>query len=115
MNADLSFLIPLALTVLIETSVAVLLGIRKPKQLVLVALANIVTNPLLHLLAGAVYRTFGAQAMRAVIYIVLEPLVILAEGWIYQKRLGISHPYRVSVIMNMVTIAGGVIWTLLSH
>ncbi len=115
MNADLSFLVPLGATVLLEVLTGFLLGLRGKKELLLVVLVNVLTNPLLHLLAGGVYVLAGREWMRIAIYAVLEPLVILAEGWIYQFGLKVSHPYCMSFIMNLVSITGGVVWTLLSH
>ena len=115
MSADLSFLIPMGLTALIEMAVGYLLGIRSLKQQILIALANIVTNPLLHLLAGQVYLKFGMPVAHVLIWLVLEPLVILLEGWIYQFGLEVPHPYRISLIMNTGSIAGGLLWMFLSH
>lgn len=115
MTADLSFLIPMALTVVIEMLVGYLLGVRTVKQQILIALANILTNPLLHLIAGLLYPKLGLPAVHMLIYFVLEPLVILLEGRIYQIGLGIPHPYRISLIMNLITIAGGLLWMFLSH
>ncbi len=115
MPADFSFLIPMALTAVIEMGVGYLLGIRNVRGQLLIALANIVTNPLLHLIAGLLYLRMDLSAVHLVIYLVLEPLVILLEGWIYRMGLDMSHPYRNSLIMNAVTIAGGLLWMLLSH
>lgn len=111
MNIDLSFLIPLTATIALEVMTAILLGFRTKWQIGLVVLVNILTNPLLHLLAGLVYILAGRSLMRIAVFAVLEPLVILTEGWIYQRGLELSHPYRASLIMNLVTIIiGGVLW-----
>ena len=115
MPADFSFLIPMALTAVIEMGVGYLLGIRSARGQLLIALANIVTNPLLHLIAGLLYLRMDLSVVHVVIYLVLEPLVILLEGWIYRMGLDMPHPYRNSLILNTVTIAGGLLWMLLSH
>ena len=115
MQADISFLIPMTLTAVIEMGVGTLLGIRSARGQMLIALANILTNPLLHLIAGLLYLRMDLPAVHMVIYLILEPLVILLEGWIYRMGLNMPHPYRNSLIMNAVTITGGLLWMLLSH
>lgn len=115
MQSEFLFLVPMALTVVLEVLTAFLLGIRRPKQLLLVVLVNVLTNPLLHLFAGLLYRVLPMSVIHVLIYAVLEPLVILTEGRIYEMGLEVSHPYRVSFIMNLVTITGGLLWMLLSH
>ena len=115
MQSEFLFLVPMALTAVLEVLTAFLLGIRRPGQLRLVALVNVLTNPLLHLIAGLLYRVLPMTVIHVLIYAVLEPLVILLEGRIYQMGLDVSHPYRVSFIMNLVTVTGGLLWMLLSH
>ena len=115
MRSEFLFLAPMALTAVLEVLTAFLLGIRRPGQLRLVALVNVLTNPLLHLIAGLLYRVLPMNVIHVLIYAVLEPLVILLEGRIYQMGLDVSHPYRVSFIMNLVTVTGGLLWMLLSH
>ena len=115
MRSELLFLVPMALTAAFEVMTAFLLGIRRPRQLLLVAPVNVLTNPLLHLFAGLLYRVLPMAVIHVLIYAVFEPLVILLEGRIYQMGLDVSHPYRVSFIMNLVTVTGGLLWMLLSH
>ena len=115
MAADFSFLIPMALTAVIEMGVGYLLGIRSARGQLLIALVNILTNPLLHLIAGLLYLRMDLPAVHMVIYLILEPLIILLEGWIYRMEPDMPHPYRNSLIMNAVTITGGLLWMLLSH
>lgn len=113
MNVSLLFLRPLVLTLLFEVSASIVIGLRKPKQLLLVVLVNVLSNPLLHLSAGLLYRYLPLPAVRVMVYVILEPLVILLEGWIYAKSGIIPRPYRNSFILNVISLGGGLIWNCL--
>ena len=107
------FLVPLILTEILEGIGAVLLGIRGRKNLLLIFLANMITNPALTLCGALLYRRLSMNAVLAVIYLILEPLIILAEGKIYESYLEEKHPYRISFILNLISMIGGVLWNWL--
>ena len=115
MGNELLFLRPLVLTVMLECNGAYALGIRKPRELFLVVLVNAVTNPLLHVCAGLAGRVLSGTMLQILIYGLLEPLVILFEGWVYSKASEMPHPFRVSFILNMTSIAGGILWNCSFH
>ena len=110
---DLLFLRPLLRTVLIEAAAVWLIGIRNRKDLMLVVLVNVLTNPLLHLFARLFRMVLSGTAASVLVLAVLELLVVLAEGWIYEKGSEISHPYRISLILNMCSLTGGLLWSFL--
>lgn len=87
------FCLSLLLTLLIEGVAAVCLHIRK-KDLLLMVLVNIVTNPAAVLLS----MLFGDKKS---VQLLLETVVILVEGW-YYKKYGkeIKHGYVLSLILN---------------
>lgn len=105
-----SFLVPLALTELFELSGAYLLGIRKKRDLLLILLVNMMTNPALSLCGILLYRVFPIDTVMGIVYWLLEPLIILFEGRMYQIFLGKEHPYCLSFILNMISITGGMLW-----
>ncbi len=107
------FLVPLFLTVVLEEAGAWLLGIRERKKLVLILLVNMITNPCLTLCGALLYRQFPMHVVRIIVYALLEPLIILAEGRIYQSYLEEEHPYRISFILNLISIGGGILWNCL--
>ena len=109
---NLRFLVPLALTEVFELCGAYALGLRK-KALLLVVLVNALTNPLLNLVIALLGPGLPGNGLKLLTYGILEPLVILAEGRIYQSCLEESHPYRISVILNMGSILGGLLWNWL--
>ena len=105
------FLISLGLTLLIELSVAFLMKIRGKTELLIVALVNILTNPIVVFL---VYFTiFRAPAYRWPVEIALEILVIPAEGLIYRaaKRNGFAFPkpFLLALVCNLSSYGFGLI------
>ncbi|MCM1184274.1 MAG: hypothetical protein NC337_12960 [Roseburia sp.] len=95
----------LALTVAIELAVAVLWGVRPLRGLVLVALVNLLTNPLVVLfwwLSGIYLPALPAIAVQ----LVLEAAATAAEAGIYCSFAGepqwrIRHPVLLSVTANL--------------
>ncbi len=113
MQNDLLFLRPLVRTILIEGVLAWIIGIRNRRDLMLVVLVNAFTNPLLHLFARLFRYWISGTAKSIAVLVLLEVLVTLAEGWIYQKGSEISHPYRISLILNTGSLLGGLLWDCL--
>lgn len=99
------FAISLLLTLVFELIFAFLFGLRK-KDLLLVFLVNIMTNPAAvlcnYLLGGGFW-----------ILVMIETVVIIWEGCYYKKYgMSIRHPFLLSVISNIVSYLMGY---LLSH
>ena len=113
---EFRFLKPLLLTVGFELAGAYALGIRKPQRLILIALANALTNPLLQAAAGLTARYVCTGLLYVIIFCIYEPLIVLSEGWIYRCVLPEeSHPFRLSFILNVISLAGGFIWNIFVH
>ncbi len=97
----------LGLTLVPETAVALLCGVRK-KALILVILVNILTNPAvvyLHLLL----RSFFPLAV-PLWQIPLELCAVLTEGFCYSRTdSGIKHPWRLAVIANLCSYSLGLL------
>lgn len=104
-DIPVAMLICLVSTVLIECVLALLWKVRRPRDLVIVALVNVATNPMLvSLCYGAAYW-FGPQYYYPVMA-VLEILVFLIEGCVYGQLLPKQkHPFLLSLSLN----AGSVI------
>lgn len=94
------FCLSLLLTLLIEGVAARCLHIRK-KDLLLVVLVNILTNPAAVLFS----MLFGDKKA---VQLLLETVVILVEGW-YYKKYGkeIRHGYVLSMILNGISYGMG--------
>lgn len=97
-----TFGVSLVLTELIELTVAYLLGIRTRKSFKTLFIANIITNPLVVLIAMVVkINNFGNIRT---IYTVMEFMVVIVEGYIYSKNVGdCKHPYYLSLILNTIS------------
>ena len=76
----------LLLTTVIETVIAIIIGIRHKKDILNVILVNVVTNPLLNALQIYIGFKHGENA-RNIAIIVLEMMAFLVEGFIYYRFL----------------------------
>ena len=114
MNELSVFVKPLLLTIVFETAAAYLLGIRNRKNILLVVLLNILTNPVLVLFSLLLMYHEGVRIGRILTYAVLEPLVILTEYYFYQKYLiSKKNPFVLSLILNLISILGGLLCQML--
>ena len=110
MMSDVLFIVkPLVLTVLLEGAAGYLLGLRSRREQCVLALINGITNPLL-VLTGSIlmYRT-GIRTGMILVYAVLEPIVILAESLLFRVYLDHGQPLKLSLILNLVSILGGIL------
>lgn len=95
----------LGLTILLETLFVWACGIDEPKDLILVALCSVLTNPIVVYL---VYRwnAFDSKGM----ILILESLAIVVEGWVLRQYAStIKHPWRLALMMNVFSYFVGVI------
>ena len=103
----------LVVTVSTEVAVAGLLGFRAPRDLGIVALANLATNPAVNLLLAGVMALAHARALAdppmLAALVLLEVAATVAEWRIY--RFALPHhrgrALRVSVIANVASLAVG--------
>lgn len=112
MNLDNIFFILLyclVLTIIIEGLVAFILGLRK-KDLLITVLTNIATNPLLNAISILLLVYIGYRSYRIGV-IVMEILVVFAEGLIYKFSLDYKkiNPFILSLILNVVSYVSGLI------
>lgn len=97
------FGISLALTLILELTICYPAGMRTGKQVLLVILVNILTNP-----AAVLLNWLGAPQLP------IELAVFAAEAWIYwcfsrDDRWNISHPLLLSAIANGISWGCGII------
>ncbi|MBQ1812173.1 MAG: hypothetical protein II009_06055, partial [Erysipelotrichaceae bacterium] len=81
------FVKPLLLTLLFEAGAALCLGMRNRKDLLLVILVNILTNPPLVLLSNFLMYYLGIGRGQLFTYLILEVLVVYIEYRIYKACL----------------------------
>lgn len=103
-----SLLMSLGLTLLLEIGVALLLGLRR-KDLLVVALVNVVTNPVvvltlnLCLLSGITPPWYLVAA--------LEAAAVVTEGFLYGSCLSrkLCNPFLLSILLNAISYLGGLL------
>ena len=94
----------LILTIIIETIVALIIGIRNKRDIINVILVNILTNPLVVTLPFLAYQVINKNVYKPTLY-VLEILVLFVEGFIYHKVLIFKriNPYIISLLLNVTS------------
>lgn len=107
-NHLLSLALSLGLTLLFEIGFALILGLRKPKDLLLVFLVNVLTNPPLVLFLNLFSLRHEVPWY---LILTLETAVVLTEGFLYRKRLEYTRisPFLLSFILNFISYTGGLI------
>ncbi|MBR3973551.1 MAG: hypothetical protein IKJ99_06335 [Oscillospiraceae bacterium] len=93
------FAISLLLTLIIETTIALLWGIRSRKQILLVLLANILTNP-----AAVLLCWLGVPQLP------VELAVVLTEALVYKEPAWKIHrPVLLAIVCNVVSWGTGIL------
>ena len=102
-------LISLTLTLLFEVGVAFILKYRG-KDILNVILVNILTNPLLNSVIVTINYYCGLKT-RNICLFVLEIVVVIVEGYIYQKYLRRRkiNGFLLSFVLNLVSYGLGIL------
>ena len=101
-----SLAISLVLTLALEAVFFLLIGKRDKKDLLLLLLVNVITNPIvvLSFWLAALYANWNAR----LILIPLELFAVLAEGYYYKKHgRHFRRPYLFSLTANMISFGAG--------
>ena len=109
-SLPLTMAVCLLLTLLIESAAAAVIGIRKKRDFINVALVNIITNPVLVALTGAVSFFYGYE-IYVIFAVIGEISVLVTEGLIYRKVLIYRklNPFLVSLILNGASYLTGLL------
>lgn len=100
-------IVPLLLTIIIEGLVAGVI-LRDWRDMVVVALTQCITNPMLNLIL-VLCRGFGISDLIVVI-VLLEIVVIIIEFLIYRRNFRVENKGKslvVAVLANVVAVVGG--------
>ena len=107
------FVKPLLLTILFETGAALCFGMRDKKDLLLVILVNLLTNPPLVLISVFLMYHLGIGTGRLITYLVLEVIVVFVEYRIYKSYMSFQKdPFILSLLLNGISIWGGLLCQL---
>jgi len=103
--------ISLIATIVLEALIFFVSGKRDRKDLLLLVLVNIMTNPIVVLLY---WLASGVGLNLILMTVVLEAGAVLAEGF-YYKHYGrnFPHPFRFSIVANVFSYGVGFIVQLL--
>lgn len=116
MNLLIYFLTPLGLTIIIEVIVAFLCKIRTIRDLFVVVLAQILTNPLVNL--GVLYISFLNNAYYYGLYLfIIETLVLLTETFVYKNCLNDNKTsaFRIATYGNLASFGIGIVYVLITE
>ena len=93
-------ILSLILTLLIELTISILLGIRG-KDILKITLINLLTNVPLNIIVLILYSFMNDNIVFYLIVPLLEIIVFLIEGTYFKKlRESIISPYRLSLLLN---------------
>ena len=97
-------------TLLIEICFSLLLGVRKKSDLLIVALVNLMTNPLVVSLGFTAGFFFGST-VRIICMVFLELSAFAAEGFVYKKTLDYKkiNPFLLSLLLNTASYLSGLL------
>ena len=88
-------------TIIIEILIALIFKVRKWKDILNIALVNILTNPLVNAVPFYMNMNYGI-IYRHISLFLLEVLAIIVEGFVYKKYLNYKkiNPYLLALILN---------------
>lgn len=109
-----SLIISLTLTLIIELTILIVLGLREKNDIKVVVLANVFTNPIVVYISNCVlyFRLFNIYF---IVVAILEIFALVAEFWIYKKHLKYNKisPFKLSLIANCCSFGIGLFISLL--
>lgn len=107
MNIFLSLAVSLLLTLALELGFALLWGVER-RDYLLVALANVLTNPVVVLcyMAAASF----VPALLTPIAAVLELGAVAVEGWLFHTRSDIRFPWAFALCVNLFSFTIGLLF-----
>lgn len=105
-NIVFSFFSCLCITIIVELVIGFFCGVRKKKDILLIILVNIITNPMVVFVVN-LFKIFSPRYV-IVILIVLEVSAFVIEGIIYKKYLKKdTNPFFLSLVANFSSYLGG--------
>ena len=104
-----SLIVSLVLTLLIELGVLGLLGVRTKHDLLVALCANVLTNPIVVLVANLLFEFYPSRAWLGIA--LLEVGAVLTEGFIYRRHLIFKkiNPWTLSLLANVISFETGIV------
>ena len=110
-NIFLQMIINLVLTVMIELSFGLVLGIRNRKDIYNIVFINCVTNIILNYIMNIIKYYIYSNILIYVILTIFEIIVVLVEYSFYKKNLEYRkiNPLVLSIILNTLSLGIGLL------
>ena len=105
-----SLIVSLFLTIIIELSISIIIGIRDMEDMKTVIWSNIFTNPIVVYSANCI-RLLNNSLIYKITLILLEVIVVIVEFYIFKKFLKFNRksPIFISCINNVVSFLLGTV------
>ncbi len=106
-----SIIISLILTIVIEVTLSLIIGLRGTDNIEKVILVNILTNPLVVTTTNIVYLLSQSYIVRNIVLGFLEVAVIFVEGFLFKKLLKDFkiNSYLFALYLNGISFLLGII------
>lgn len=99
--------VSLGLTLLVEMILAIIIGPRHRRSLLIVLLVNLITNPAVVLLYYLNYRYLDLPQLPVII--LLEVSAVTVEAFIYYRcDKNRNHPILFSILLNAISYTVGI-------
>jgi len=110
-----SLIISVVLTVAIEVTLSLFLGLRGEKNIETVIWINCITNPFVVEITNLIYMLSQNLIARNIVLAILEIVVILFEGLLFKKNLNNLkiNSYIYSIYLNGLSFSIGLIISLI--
>jgi hypothetical protein len=105
-----SLIISLILTIIIELTICLLIGIRGKENIKVVICANVCTNPVVVYISNII-QLFNDGYLYISVVLVLEILAVIVEFFIYKKFLNFKKfsPIIISLLCNSISFGTGLV------
>ncbi len=105
-----SLIVSLALTLIIELTVSIIIGIRKKEDILVVICANICTNPVVVFISNCILL-LNNMLIYFIAVIVLELIAWIVEFIIFKKCLRFNKisPLLISILNNSISFGLGLV------
>lgn len=109
-----SLIISLILAIFIELLISIIIGIRKRNDIITIIAVNTLTNPTVVFIAN-VLNNYEFVLLYWIIVLLMEIIVVLIEGKIYEKILSFKQipGFLLSFINNIISFEIGLIISML--
>lgn len=109
----LNIIFGFVLTLVIEIIIALLFRFRKSNEIKTIALASIITYPVLHFFIGMGYLVGGSFSSLSVFVIFLESIVVVAEFFIlfyvFKSKYSWKYLFLIAFTMNAASYGFGLL------